>query len=109
MAEVTQQLTALSLIAIAWRQARPIATGFSRLFGKYHDATRNLSLVARYLWNVQVKRKKLLVLVRLGGLGDLDCMLACVPGLRERHPHSWLVVIAPVGCSELASSSGLLD
>jgi ADP-heptose:LPS heptosyltransferase len=107
--KIGQQLAALPLIAIAWNQARPIANGFSRLFGRPREAPRNLTLVARYLWNVQVRRKKLLVLVRRGGLGDLACILACVRGLRERHPDSWLVVIAPAGCSELASSSGLPD
>ena len=49
------------------------------------------------------------MLVREGGIGDLACVLASVPGLRQRHPTSWLAVITPLGCRELALSSGLAD
>ena len=51
----------------------------------------------------------LLVLVREGGVGDLASLLASVPGLRQRHPSSWLVLITPIGCRELAVSAGLAD
>jgi ADP-heptose:LPS heptosyltransferase len=49
------------------------------------------------------------VLTRRAGVGDLACMLGCARGLRGRHPNSWMVVISPPGCSELAASSGLPD
>src|SRR4051794_14232522 len=70
---------------------------------------RNLLLVTQYIWNVRIKRKPLVVLERSGGMGDLVCLLASIPGLRTRHPNSWLVLIAPPGCSQLAVSSSLCD
>ena len=37
------------------------------------------------------------------------CVLASIPGLRHRHPNSWLLLITPPGCGQLAASSGLPD
>lgn len=102
-------LTALSPIAVARKQATRIATALSLLFARPREAPRSVALAARYLWNVQVRRKKLLVLARFGGLGDMACMLGSVPGLKKRHPNSWMVVISPPGCWELVASSGLSD
>jgi ADP-heptose:LPS heptosyltransferase len=105
--DVSRALT--DLISIVRKQARAITIGVSLLFGRPREARRSLTLVVRYLWNVQMRRKELLVLERFGGLGDLACILGCVRGLRARHPNSWMVVISPPGCSELAASSGLPD
>ena len=102
-------MTAFPLLGIAQKHAGRIATGLSLLLDRPREAPRNLSLAVQYLWNVGVRRKNLLALVRLGGLGDLACLLGCVPGLKARHPNSWLVVISPPGCWQLAASSGLPD
>jgi ADP-heptose:LPS heptosyltransferase len=79
------------------------------LFLNPHEAPVNFVLVMRYLWNTYAHRKHLVVLVREGGIGDMACLLASVPGLRDRHPNSWLVVITPRGCRELVASSTLPD
>ncbi len=50
-----------------------MANGARWLLGRSHELPINLALLARYLWNVQIWRKALVVLVRTGGLGDLVC------------------------------------
>ena len=95
--------------ATARKHAGRITTGFTLLVRRPRELPRNLGLAAQWLWNVKVRRKRLVLLVREGGLGDLACLLACVPGLRERHPNSWLVVISPPGCWKLVRSSQLAD
>jgi ADP-heptose:LPS heptosyltransferase len=62
-----------------------------------------------YVWHVWVRQKRILMLVRSKGMGDLICVLASIPGLRHRHPNSWLLLITPSGCGQLAASSGLPD
>src|SRR5438067_153129 len=81
---------------------RRIASGVSLLIDDPGELPRSLLLAARYTWNVYVRRKRLMVLVREGGLGDLVCVLASVPGLRDRHPDAWFVVITPRGGRRLA-------
>lgn len=56
-----------------------------------------------------MRRRRMVALVRLGGVGDLICVLACIAGLRRRHPNSWLLLISPPGCGQLAACSGLPD
>jgi ADP-heptose:LPS heptosyltransferase len=68
-----------------------------------------ITLFVRYCVNVRIKRRRLVVVERSGGIGDLICMLACLPGLRESHTKAWLAVITPVGCRQLAKASGLCD
>jgi ADP-heptose:LPS heptosyltransferase len=99
----------LTLIDFIRKQAGAIRIGLSLLLGNPGKIRHNVALVARFLWNVKVRRKGLVVLVRRSGLGDLVSILGCVRGLRDRHPNSWTVVISPPGCSELAASSGLSD
>jgi ADP-heptose:LPS heptosyltransferase len=72
-------------------------------------APRNAALIAKLFWNVYVRRKQLVVVVRRGGMGDLTCLLPSIAGLRARHPNSWLAVISPVGCWQLVAASGLAD
>src|SRR5437764_4858867 len=88
---------------------RRIASGLSLLVDAPGELPRNLLLAATYAWNVYVRRKRLVVLVREGGLGDLACVLASVPALRDRHPNSWFVLITPRDCLGLALASGLPD
>jgi ADP-heptose:LPS heptosyltransferase len=102
-------MAVIPTVAIARKHARRIATGLSLLLGRPREVPRTLIFTVRYLWNVKLRRKNMLVLARLGGLGDLACLLACVPALRQRHRNSWLVVITPMGCQQLAASSGLAD
>lgn len=97
------------LSALADKYLRRTGNGALLLFGRPRELPRNIGLLARYLWHVQIRRKGLVVLVRTGGLGDLICALASVPGLKDRYPNSWLVVICPPGCRRLAASSGLSD
>jgi ADP-heptose:LPS heptosyltransferase len=66
-------------------------------------------LAARYLWNVELRRRQLLVVERSGGMGDLVCLLASLRGIKTRHPDAWLVLICPPGCWQLAAVSGLCD
>jgi ADP-heptose:LPS heptosyltransferase len=68
----------------------------------------HLPLLMRYFLNVR-KGKTLVVLERSGGMGDLICLLACVPGLRAKHPNSWVALITPYGCAQLAVASKLCD
>ena len=102
-------MAAIPTIAIARKHARRILTGLSLLLGRPRELPRIFTFILGYLWNVKLRRTNMLMLVRLGGLGDLACLLACVPALRERHRNSWLVVITPMGCQQLAASSGLPD
>lgn len=96
-------------LAIARTLFDRAASGISLLFRRPRELPVNVLLCVRYVWNIGLSRKHLLVLVREGGLGDLACVLASIPGLRERHPNSWLVLITPQDCRELAVSSGLAD
>jgi len=98
-----------AFFSVAEKKARSVISGALLLLSSPRDLPRNLWLLARYLSNVQLRRKNLVVLVRGGGLGDLTCLLASVPGLKERHPNSWLAVISPPGCWRLAASTGLVD
>lgn len=104
-----KDLAYFTVASIIRKQADALKTGLSLLLGKPSELPRNVALVARCLWNVQVRRKQLVVLARWGGLGDVICILGCVRGLRERHPNSWIVVITPTACSELVGSSSLPD
>jgi ADP-heptose:LPS heptosyltransferase len=79
------------------------------MLSRPHELPRVLQLAMLYAWHVWVRQKRLLMLVRFGGMGDLICMLASIPGLRHRHPNSWLILITPSGCEQLAASSGLPD
>jgi len=97
------------LLKLAEKQIRRTANGALLLLDCPRALPHNVSLLAQHLWNVQIRRKGLLVLERSGGLGDFACLLASVPGLRDRHPYSWLVVICPPGCWQLAAASGLAD
>jgi ADP-heptose:LPS heptosyltransferase len=99
----------LSLIGIAQKTAGPVASGLSLLLRRPLDLPRVFGLAIRWVWHVGVRRKRMLTLTRLGGLGDLLCVLACVPGLRRRHPNSWLLLIAPTRSRKLAISTGLPD
>jgi ADP-heptose:LPS heptosyltransferase len=91
------------------KQIGQIARGFLFLFQHPKDLPGNVLLSLRYVWNVKVRRKDLVALLRLGGMGDLACVLACIPALRDRHPNSWLVLIAPPGCWQIAASSRLAN
>jgi ADP-heptose:LPS heptosyltransferase len=62
-----------------------------------------------YFVHVGLKGKTPVVLERSGGIGDLICVLACVPGLKVRHPNSWFALITPRGCVELVKASQLCD
>ena len=86
-----------------------IVSGLSLFLNPLNEAPVNFLLLTRYLWNIYGRRKNLLVLVREGGIGDMACLLASVPDLRDRHPNPWLVVITPRGCRELVASSMLPD
>jgi ADP-heptose:LPS heptosyltransferase len=92
-----------------YRQIRRFAFGLSYWFWHPRDLPRDALLAAQYVWNVKVRRKDLVAVLRLGGVGDLACVLASIPGLRKRHPNSWLVLITPPACWQIAASSGLAD
>ena len=94
---------------MAHARLRGGANGLLLLFSNPRELPLSIFLLIRYVWNVRLRGKALLVLVREGGVGDLASVLASVPGLRQRHPSSWLVLITPIGCRELAVSAGLAD
>jgi ADP-heptose:LPS heptosyltransferase len=104
-----REVSLAPVLKLADKHFRRLGNGALLLFRHPGELPRNALLLARYLWHVQVRRKSLVVLARPGGLGDLVCVLASVPGLRDRHPHSWLVALTPPGCWQLAASSGLID
>jgi ADP-heptose:LPS heptosyltransferase len=88
---------------------RKFLRGLALLRERPRALPANLALVARYLWNVKIRRRKPLVVVRSGGMGDFVSLLASLRSLRTRHANSWLVLICPPGCSPLAAASGLCD
>jgi ADP-heptose:LPS heptosyltransferase len=73
------------------------------------DMALSVLLLLKYFLNVRLNRKTLLVIERSGGVGDLICVLASIGGLRRAHPNSWLAIITPRGCAEVAMASGLGD
>jgi hypothetical protein len=88
-------LGAHSLIAITQKHAKRVATGVSFLLSRPCELPGLLQIAMLYVWNVWVRQERMLMLVRLGGMGDLICVLASIPGLRHR--------------GQLATSSGLPD
>lgn len=101
--------TLATLLKVIGRQTRRITNGVLLLLDRPRELPHNVSLLTRHLWNVHLWRRGIVVIERSGGIGDLTCLLASIPGLRDRHPRSWLVVICPPGCRRLAESSGLFD
>src|SRR5690348_16397524 len=71
--------------------------------------TPNLILVLKLIWYTRILSRDLIVLFRPWGVGDITCLLSCIPGLRRRYSNSWIVVITPLGCWRLVASSGLVD
>src|SRR5437879_2840924 len=76
---------------------------------RHLELPHKIRLGLRYIFAICIKGRNLVVLVREGGIGDLACLLASLPALRNRHPNCWLVVISPIGCRELAAASSLAD
>jgi hypothetical protein len=70
---------------------------------------RNLLLILKFIWHTKILSRDLVVLFRPWGVGDVTCLLSCIPGLRRRHTNSWLVLITPPGCWRLVASSELAD
>jgi ADP-heptose:LPS heptosyltransferase len=98
-----------SLVRPVRRRVRQMLRGFLLLIERPREFLSALMLIARYAYNVQIKRRLLVVVCRPGGVGDLVCLLGSLRGLRARYPNSWLVLICPLGCSALAAASGLCD
>jgi ADP-heptose:LPS heptosyltransferase len=91
------------------KRARQMLRGFLLLVERPREFLSTLMLIARYGYNVQIRRKPLVIVSRPGGIGDLVCLLGSLRGLRARYPNSWLVLICPPGCSPLAAASRLCD
>lgn len=102
-------MVALPLTSIAKKHAGSVAHGLSFVVGLPYELPRTAWFLVQYVWHSWVRRKRMVAIVRLGGLGDLVCLLACAAGLRRRHPNSWLLLISPPGCAQLAVSSGVPD
>jgi ADP-heptose:LPS heptosyltransferase len=76
---------------------------------KPSEMPRDIMRCVSCVWHVKIRRRTLVLLERPGGIGDLVCLLGSVPGLRNRHPDSWMVIISPPGTWQLTASSGLCD
>jgi ADP-heptose:LPS heptosyltransferase len=98
-----------SLVRPLRKRIRQMLRGSLLLVERPREFLSTLMLIARYAYNVQIRRKPLVVVSRPGGIGDLICLLMSFRGLRARYPNSWLVLICPLGCSPLAAASGLCD
>jgi ADP-heptose:LPS heptosyltransferase len=72
------------------------------------EMPRNIMQCVLCIWHVKIRRRTLVLLER-PGVGDLVCLLGLVPGLRNRHPDSWFVIISSPGTWKLTASSGLCD
>src|ERR1043166_2764928 len=85
-------------------------TGMVYLWVNHPDkVARNLHLISKLIWHTKVLSRDLVVLFRPWGVGDITCLLSCIPGLRRRYTNSWLVLITPPDCCRLIASSGLAD
>jgi ADP-heptose:LPS heptosyltransferase len=98
-----------SLVRPLRKPVRQMLRGFLLLVERPREFLSALMLIARYAYNVKIRRRPLVVVSRPGGIGDLVCLLGSLRGLRARHPNSWLVLICPPGCSPLAAASRLCD
>jgi len=64
----------------------------------------------RLVWRVGFCRRELLVIERRPpGIGDLICLFASVPGLRQRNPRAWVLFIVAPASQRLAQTIGLAD
>src|SRR5436309_212746 len=85
-------------------------TAIVSLLLKHPDkAPRNVLLIVKFIWHTKILSRNLVVLFRPWGVGDVVCLLSCIPGLRLRYPNSWLVLITPPGCWSVVASSELVD
>jgi ADP-heptose:LPS heptosyltransferase len=63
----------------------------------------------RLIWNVFVRRRRLVIVDFQGSLGDLVCFCASLPGLRRRHAPCWIVLVTHRDYLGLVRSTGLAD
>jgi hypothetical protein len=69
----------------------------------------NFPSYPRLLWEVWIRRKQVVIVDFQGAMGDLVCFCASLPGLRERHPQSWVIFVTHRHYLELVRSTGLAD
>src|SRR6266550_3155582 len=91
------------------RQWSRIKGAASLVLNHPDKVVRNLFLMLKLIWHTKILSRDLVVLFRPWGVGDVTCLLSCIPGLRRRHTNSWLVLITPPGCWRLIASSQLAD
>ena len=99
----------MAIIDLVQRQLSRVKTAVSLLLNPPDQLLRNVFLIFRLIWQTRILSRRLVVLCRPWGLGDVICLLSCIPGIRHRHADSWLVVVTPPGCWRLVASSGLAD
>src|SRR5436190_4281712 len=91
------------------RQWSRIKGAASLVLNHPDKVVRNLFLMLKLIWHTKILSRDLIVLFRPWGVGDVTCLLSCIPGLRRRYTNSWIVVITPLACWRLVASSGLVD
>ena len=79
---------------------------FARVWGKLEP---NLPSYARLAWEAWFRGREVVIVDFQGALGDLVCFFSSLPGLRERHPRGWIVLITFRPYLEMARSTGLVD
>jgi len=91
------------------RQWSRITGVVSLLLSHPDKLPRNVLLILKLIWYTRILSRDLIVLFRPWGVGDVTCLLSCIPGLRRQYTNSWVVAITPLGCWRLVGSSGLVD
>lgn len=64
----------------------------------------------RYVVQILLGRRRVIVVDRSApGVGDLLCVAACLPSLREKHKGAWLVLVAAAQNQGLAAATHAAD
>jgi hypothetical protein len=69
----------------------------------------DISGYPRFLWQVGVRRRNLVIVDFQGSMGDLVCFCASLPGLRKRHAPCWIIFVTHRDYLGLVRSTGLAD
>src|SRR5438067_2819287 len=95
-------------VRIFYRMWPHITGVVSLVLNDLDKSQRNLLLILKFIWHTRILSRNLVVLFRPWGVGDVICLLSCIPGLRRRYTNSWVVAITPLDCWRFVASSGLV-